>query len=185
MQARAQDHRGDAGGRKFASGVPRQQCQRLYGLVQATRERHLPCPGADAIRQKCWRATDGNVSQQRKTCGSPRSCFGLNASVRIGPVPNGTRKSASGANGDEDGNVSSKLRRAWQQKEGNGKPKGVRLTVRTHSAGANPMDGAKVEKTWRVAKVGAQRCKTAWSTRRHRAQAEQAAFNRKHANPGC
>jgi hypothetical protein len=84
--------------------------------------------------------------------------------VRIGPDPNGTRKSASGANGDGDGNVSSKLRRAWQQKEGSGKPKGVRLTVRTDSAGANPMGGAKVEKTWRVAKVGAQRCKTAWST---------------------
>lgn len=37
------------------------------------------------------------------------------------------------------------------------------------------MDGAKVEKTWQVAEAGAQR-KKAWSTQRHRAQAEQAAL---------
>lgn len=52
------------------------------------------------------------------------------------------------------------------------------------------MDGAKVEETWQVAEAGAQR-KKAWSTQRHRAQAEQAALefpNREHreqANPGC
>jgi hypothetical protein len=156
------------------------------------------CPSADAIRQQCWRATDGDVRETASDDGEDsakpaaaakllrRLCLRAKAAdVHTEPVSAMASKSASGANGDGDGNVSSKLRRAEERKEGHGKPEGVRLTTGTNSAGANPRDGAKVEKTWQVTKVGAQRWKTAWSTQRQGAQAEQATSNRKTVNPGC
>lgn len=77
-------------------------------------------------------------------------------------------------------------RRDNKGKEGHGKPRGVRLTARTDSEGANPKDGARMEKAWQVTEVGAKRSQNERETRSvKRAQAEQAAFNWKHANPGC
>jgi hypothetical protein len=76
-------------------------------------------------------------------------------------------------------------RRNDEGKEGHGEPKGVRLTARTNSEGANPKDGARMEKAWQVTAVGAKRSQNERETRNvKRAQAEQAAFNRKHVNPG-
>lgn len=43
--------------------------QASFRLVQATGERHLSCPGADANQQRCWRATDGNVSETGRKAG--------------------------------------------------------------------------------------------------------------------
>jgi hypothetical protein len=48
-------------------------------------------------------------------------------------------------------------RRDDQRKEGHGEPKGVRLTARTDSEGANPKDGAGMEKARQVTVVGAKR----------------------------
>jgi len=51
-------------------------------------------------------------------------------------------------------------RRNNQWKEGHGKPKGVRLTTRKDSEGANPKDGARVKKTWQVTAEGVKRLET-------------------------
>jgi len=116
----------------------------------------------------------------------------------------GTASPASGAHRNADGNevgngnvnVNELRMRACQQKEGQETPEGDRLTTRTDSEGENPMDGARVEKTWQVTEAGVQRnsagkgqnspetARPAWNAQRRRAQAEQAALHRGHANPG-
>jgi len=48
-------------------------------------------------------------------------------------------------------------RRNDEGKEGHGEPRGVRLTTRTDSEGANPKGGARMEKAWQVTAEGAKR----------------------------
>jgi hypothetical protein len=109
---------------------------------------------------------------------------GKRANAHTDPVSGSACKSTSGANGDGDGNVSPKLQAQ------RGKERRARQTERCPANNENKLCRGKPHgrsqggKDLASDEVGAQRCKTAWSTQRHRAQAEQAASNRKQANPG-
>lgn len=92
-----------------------------FGLVQATRERHLLCPRTDVFRSNAggdWRhqatenarETDSNVGRSRaEPAAAQRRCNGFEGQRASGTCFRSHDKSASGANGDGDGNVSSKL----------------------------------------------------------------------------
>lgn len=152
-KARVQDGRRQANASSSGEAAAKSSSTPV-GLAQATRETTSPASGRRHRKQKCERRAT-NLRQRSDAAmasvpTSPDDAEAPNLERPEAASPHHARtaqRTATSPGQDAHGN----------RKKGKATPKGDRLTTGTNSEGANPMGGAKVEKTWQVTEAGVQR----------------------------